>query len=76
MQNPIPTAATGKQYLILALPSKMGPAVSDFGMWKCFMLRHQPGTSLPFLSQTGCPANFYFLKKNADLNLQREEGEE
>lgn len=56
-KNSIPTAATGKQYLILALPNKVKRAVSDFGIWKCFMLRDQPTVSLTFLSQDGCPLN-------------------
>lgn len=53
----IPTTATAKQYLILALPNNVKRAVSDFGIWKCFMLQDRPTVSLTFLSQDGCPLN-------------------
>lgn len=68
-KNSIPTAATGKQYLILALPNKVKQAVSDFGIWKCFMLQDWPTVSLTFHSQDGCPLNSWFLGNYTDLNL-------
>ena len=57
-KNSVPIPATGKQYLILALPKKVQRAVSDFGIWKCFMLQDRPTVSLTFHSQDGCPVNF------------------